>query len=98
MQVLDPTAVDYAIEAHITLYSTADANLALAQAQAAAQTYKNKLQGALGRDIIRDELIAALKVYGVYSVGLVGTDVELADHEWARCTNIDVSVSGIKKG
>lgn len=98
VHVLDPVAIDYSIEAHLTLYNTADANLALAQALAAAQAYKDKLQASLGRDIIRDELIAALKVYGVYSVGLVGVDVELADHEWARCTNIDVSVSGIKKG
>jgi phage-related baseplate assembly protein len=98
VSVLDPVIVDYTITAQLTVYSYADASVALAEAIKAAEAYKIRMQSALGKDIIRDEQIAALKVYGVYSVGLVGTDTELSDESWARCTAINITVADVKKG
>lgn len=98
VNVLDPVVVDYAITAQLTLFSTADAVLAQSEAQKAAEAYRDRMQAALGKDIVRDEQIAALKVYGVYSVGLVGTDIELNDQSWPRCTGINITVAGTKKG
>jgi len=98
VNVLDPVVVDYAITAQLTLFSTADAVLAQSEAQKAAEAYRDRMQVALGKDIVRDEQIAALKVYGVYSVGLVGNDIELNDQSWPRCTEINITVAGTKKG
>jgi phage-related baseplate assembly protein len=98
VNVLDPVVVDYAITAQLTLYSSADAVLAQAEAQAAAEAYRDRMRAGLGKDIVRDEQIAALKVYGVYSVGLVGSDIELNDQSWPHCTGINITVVGTKKG
>ncbi len=96
--VLDPVAVDYTINAELTLYSYADADVSLAKAQEAAQAYVTRMQSSLGNDIIVDEQIAMLRVYGVYSVGLIGSDIELSDEEWPNCTAINISIIGVKKG
>lgn len=98
VHVLDPIIVDYEIKAELTLYSSADAVMALAEAQKAAEAYRDRMQSSLGKDIVCDDQIAALKVYGVYSVGLIGVDIELSDESWPRCTGINISVIGAKKG
>jgi phage-related baseplate assembly protein len=98
VNVLDPVVVEYTITAHLTLFTTADATLAQSEAQKAAEAYRDRMQSALGKDIVRDELIATLKVYGVYSVGLVGEDIELDDQSLPRCTAINITVAGTKKG
>lgn len=98
VNVLDPVIVDYTITAQLILFSTADAVLAKAEAQRAAEAYRDRMQITLGKDIVRDELIATLKVYGVYSVGLVGSDIELNDQSWPRCTGINITIAGTRKG
>ncbi|ADJ61730.1 phage tail protein [Herbaspirillum seropedicae] len=98
VKVLDPVVVDYAITARLTLLAGADAGVAVAEARKAAEQLRQRLQSGLGRDVVRDELISAMKVYGVYSVGLVGEDIVLEEHHWPRCTGIHISVAGTRKG
>lgn len=98
VNVLDPQVVDYSIIAKLIIYADADPDLALEQAQQAAENFKVKMQAQLGRDVVRDELIALLKVYGVYSVGLVGNDIELNEQSWPRCTSIDITIEGSRRG
>jgi phage-related baseplate assembly protein len=100
VNVIDPVIVDYAIEAQITLYSTADAVLALAEAQKAAEAYRARQQARLGRDIVRTQIIEVLHGYGVYSVTLVQpvADQVLADESWARCTGVSITVAATAQG
>lgn len=98
VQVFDPVVIDYSIVANITLYDTADPASVMPAVTQAAQAYRDRISAKLGTDVIRDEQIAALKVPGVYSVGLVGADIEVVDHGWPRCTGISVTLVGTKKG
>lgn len=99
VEVAEPEALDFTVTARLTLLRGADADAALRQARAAAQAYCDAVQSALGRDVVRDALIAAMKGYGVYAVGLqMDADVVVAPHQWARCTGVDVSVAGFAQG
>ncbi len=97
--VADPVPVDYVIDVQIVLNPTADATLAQAQAEKAAQEFSaTRMQ--FGMSIVRSQLIDALHVYGVYSVTPVqpAADIDLAKWEWPRCTGIQVTVTGVAHG
>jgi phage-related baseplate assembly protein len=100
VQVFDPVGVDFSITANLILYAGADDYLALQMAQQAAQAYQDRMFLALGKDIVRDELIALLKGYGIYAVGLAepAQDRELNEWEWPRCIAINISVTGMRRG
>jgi phage-related baseplate assembly protein len=94
--VADPVPVDYAIDVQIVLHATADAQLAQAELEKAAQAFRDaRLQ--FGQSIVRSQLIDALFVYGVYSVTPVtpAADLNLEKWEWARCTSINVTITGV---
>lgn len=98
-QVLAPTPVDYAIDAQLVLYKNTDAVSVLAQAQAAAEAYKADRAAGLGRDIVPVQVEAALKVAGVYDiVRTAPAKTVLAENEWARCTGINLIVTGTADG
>jgi phage-related baseplate assembly protein len=100
VRVYDPVQVDFAITAQLTLYTTADAVLALAEANKAAVAFRDRLQAKLGSDVVRTQLIQALHVYGVYAVALVApaNDVVLSSEKWAHCTAINITVAGTAQG
>ncbi len=100
VEVRDPVRVDFAIAARLTLYATADADLALAEARKAATAYRDRLRAKLGSDVVRSQLIQALHVYGVYAVALAAPveDLVLSSEKWADCTAIDISVAGVAQG
>jgi len=83
----------------IVLTSTADAALAQAEAEKAAQVFRDA-RLKFGQSIIRSQLIDALFVYGVYSVIPVApaADLDLAKWEYPRCTGITVTVTGVANG
>ncbi|MDR1710000.1 MAG: baseplate J/gp47 family protein [Candidatus Accumulibacter sp.] len=97
--VADPVAVDYAIEALITLYADADAASALKAAQAAAASYAQERAAGLGRDLVPSQIVAALSVPGVYRVELESPALTvLDDSAWAHCTGIALSLTGVAHG
>jgi phage-related baseplate assembly protein len=99
VQVLVPTAADYVIHASLTLYSSADANLTLEAASAAAQAFADDRAAGLGRDVVPSQVIKALSVAGVYDVALTGLNLlTLDDGQWARCTNINITVAEVVYG
>lgn len=100
VEALAPTPVDYAINAQLVLYTTADASSVLAQAQAAAVAYQTDRAAGLGRDIVPMQVGAALNVAGVYDIVLAApaTKIVLAENEWARCTGINLSIAGTVNG
>jgi phage-related baseplate assembly protein len=91
-----PVLYEYAISAEITLYHSADAADTLARATAAAQAWADKAAAALGSDIVRSQIMAALSVSGVYRVHLALPleDVDVPENGWASCTGVSVSVAG----
>lgn len=98
--VLDPVVVDYTITAQLTLFSTADAALALSEAQRAVAAYRDRQQSRLGLDVVRTQIIEVLQVYGVYSVALPqpALDQVLPDQGWPRCTAITITVAATVQG
>ncbi|ARU23683.1 hypothetical protein RSSE_c3300 [Ralstonia solanacearum] len=99
VQALAPTPVDYTINAQVVLYKNTDVASVLAQAQAAAQAYKVDRAAGLGRDVVPVQVDAALKVAGVYDiVRTAPAKMVLAENEWARCTGINLVVTGTVDG
>lgn len=100
VQVLAPQPVDYVVDAQLTLYTDADATSAGALLQAATEKHVSTLAAKLGRDIVPSQLVAALSLPGVYRVELLEPAAvrSLAPHEWARCTAINVRVTGRNDG
>lgn len=100
VQVLDPEVFDYSIVAPLTLYKNSDSALALQLANQAAIEYRDTQRQSLGKDIVRDQIISKLKVYGVYSVNLSmpAIDKVLTKYQWARCTSINITIPTLAEG
>ena len=99
VEAVAPNPVDYAIEAQLVFYTTANQSYSLATAKAAASAFAAERANALGRDIVPSQLIAALSVDGVYQVLLNQPVLSvLEEHEWARCTGITISPAGVANG
>lgn len=94
-----PVEVPFTIEGSLALYEGADETLTLVAAQAAAERFAANLRAGLGRDIVPEQLIAALQVSGVYRVQLSAPAYRVvASHEWANCTAINLAVAGVAYG
>lgn len=87
--------VDFAITATLTIYPGAGADQVLAAAQAAAEAYADA-QHALGLDVTRSGIFAALHQPGVQNVNLTApaADIVVAWNEASNCTGITLTVGG----
>lgn len=87
------TEVDYAITGTVTLYSDADPTATMAAANAAATTFVQNLVKRIQRDIVPEEMIAAIgSVPGVYRVTLSAPSyTQLTAGQWANCTAITLT-------
>lgn len=91
--------VGYAIRGSLTLYQDADEGSALALAEKAAADYAADRRAGLGRDIVPEQIIKALQVAGVYRLQLTEPVFrDVASHEWANCTAIELTVTGVAHG
>ncbi len=101
VNVLSPTQVDFTIVANVTLYASADPDSANTLIQTALNSYASSMKSALGKDIIRTQIIARINsVYGVYKTALINpaADRVLDEYEWANCSNITVNIVGAVHG
>lgn len=99
VQALAATPIDYAIDAQLVLYKDTDVDSVLAQAQANAEAYAADRAAGLGRDIVPVQVDVALKVAGVYDIiRATPAKIVLAENEWARCTGINLVVTGSVDG
>lgn len=98
--VLAPTQIDYSITAQLVLYANVDADSVIAAANTAASAYAAHLAAGLGQDIVPSQIIAALSVTGVYSVTLTtpAALVVVAPNEWAHCSAVALTVTGVTSG
>lgn len=94
-----PVQVDYTIDAQITIYRNQDANSVKDEANNAIQNWVAARRTKLGVDIVPGQINAVLTVSGVYQVELPGLElVVLAENEWANCTAINVTITGVVDG
>lgn len=87
--------VNYAITASLTLYPGAGQDQVLAAAIASAQAYAARMH-ALGLDITRSGVFAALHQPGVQNVSLVApaADIVVAWNQASKCTGITLTIGG----
>jgi phage-related baseplate assembly protein len=90
VQVFAVSEVDYTIVGVVTLYSDADPSTTMAAANAAAAQLATNLAARIQRDIVPEEIIAAIgSVPGVYRVTLSSPSyTPLTAGQWANCTAI----------
>jgi len=103
VQAFNPVEVDYQIVAELTVFDTADADTALAQANTAMSDYVNPREQSLGLDIVREQIIGVLNgpsAYGVYKVNLIqpAQDQVLSDEQWGHCMGINLTIAGTAEG
>jgi phage-related baseplate assembly protein len=89
------TIVDYTVVAGITTYEGPDSAVVLAAAEASVSAKVAELH-AIGHDVTRSALFAALHVAGVQNVDLVSpaADVAIDDGEAGYCTGITLTHAG----
>lgn len=100
VQTLPSTRVEFAIKARLEFYNGVDRATAMADARAAVEKLAADMRSGLGRDIVPEQVTAALKVAGVYRP-LVDEPAEVtvvAGNEWASCTSIELIDSGQADG
>jgi baseplate J-like protein len=91
VSVAAPQAVDYTLDAELTLFTGANAAEVLAAARAAWTAYEAKRRTKLGLDIVPLDIQTALKVAGVYNVVLHGLPLTAVHpDQWARCTAANI--------
>lgn len=91
--------VGYAIRGSLTLYQNADADSVHALALKAATAYAAERRAGLGRDIVPEQIIREVQVAGVYRLQLTEPAFrDVASHEWANCTAIELNVIGVAHG
>lgn len=95
-----PTEVGFVIRAGLTFYSSSDRGTSMAAARAAAEAHVAELRAGLGRDIVPEQITAALKVSGVYRpvVDEPASVQVVAGNEWANCTGIELYDAGLVDG
>lgn len=91
---LAPSLMEYSIEAVLTPYIGADTAAMLADATQAAEEYAAERAAGLGRDVVRSQVTKLLSVAGVYDLELPEPAASLivADHAWANCTAINITI------
>jgi phage-related baseplate assembly protein len=85
--------VDYQIDGTVTLYCDADPTSTISLANAGAQSVAQSLAARVQRDIVPEEIIAAIgSVPGVYRVTLTSPAYQqLTAGQWANCTAITLA-------
>ena len=91
---LSPQVVSFDIEAVIYPLKTADSTTVLANAKAALNAYLAAATGELGFDIVPSQIIAVLKVDGVYDVKLVKPTANqvIQAHQWGQVGQVTISL------
>lgn len=99
VSVIAPSRVGFTIDATLTLYQDADSEASQEAARKAGEAWAERAHGALGRDIVPSQIVAAMSVAGVYDVQLATPMWRvLASHEWADCAEVSVQVGGVSDG
>lgn len=89
-----PTAVDYTLDAELTLFTGTDARTAKAAAEQAWAVYEAARRSRLGLDIVPLDIMSALKVAGVYNVVLHNLSLTVVKpDQWARCTRATIRIA-----
>ena len=89
-----PTAVDYTLDAELTLFTGTDARTAKAAAEQAWVVYEAARRSRLGLDIVPLDIMSALKVAGVYNVVLHNLPLTVVKpDQWARCTRATIRIA-----
>ena len=93
VNVLAVNEIDYQMTGTVTLYADADPVSTMAAVNAAAQQFALGLASRVQRDIVPEEIVAALgSVAGVYRVQLTApVYTQLTSGQWANCTEITLS-------
>ena len=89
-----PPAVDYTLDAELTLFTGTDARAAKTAAEQAWAAYEAARRNHLGLDIVPLNIQAALKVAGVYNVVLHNLPLTVVNpNQWARCTRSNIRIA-----
>jgi phage-related baseplate assembly protein len=92
VNVFAVTEVDYVMTATVELYSDANPTAVQAAVNQAAVLFANNLASRVQRDIVPEEIIAALSVAGVYRVTVSAPSyTQLTAGQWANCTAINLT-------
>lgn len=92
--------INYEITAELTLYRGADSTLALQASRTACQKHVEYLAGGLGRDVVEREFSKLMKAQGIYDLTIpsLPANIVIKPYQWARCTGINITITGTAEG
>jgi len=95
-----PVTFDYQIQANVRLIADSNTIQITEDVTAAAEKYVSDKRKALGGDIVRSQIIAALHLEGVYDVELIepANDVVLEPSQWPNASAVNIVVTGVEEG
>jgi len=97
--VRSPEAVDYAITAALTFYTSAERVDAMQRARDALDVWLAERQHRLGVDLVPEQIAAVLHVSGVYRVQVTSPALKVLErHQWGRCTGVTLTDAGAVNG
>lgn len=96
VNVIAPTAVNYAINVQLTKLPDADTTEIVTAVTAKMEAYKADRLNRMAVDAVINQIVALCMVPGVYNVTVVSpvADVAANENEFTNCTGITVSVTG----
>lgn len=100
VSVVGANALDYTIQAALTIYDTFDGPTVLAAANAAAQALSLDRLRNLGKDLTPTQVTNALSVPGVYDLVLThpATAIIATPADYCNCTGITLTIAGTTHG
>lgn len=95
-----PTVKTYSLLIELELNTKTDANAIKKVVNKAAKAYTDERAAGLGRDVVREQLLAKSMVAGVYKATVVtpAATLVVAEDEVAICSGIQVNVIGFNNG
>ena len=96
VEVKSAERVGFSINAHLILYTFADAPSVMKTIEAKLAEYKTQLREKLGKSVITTQIIAILNsVYGVFRVDLkMPGDIIIQEHQWADLIDFEIVIGG----
>lgn len=95
-----PVRTDFAIQANVTLYTTADQAFVTSTIKERLAAYAAKLKAELGRDVVPSQIVGVIaQVEGVYQVELISPSfMTVPMNAYANCIGTNINIVGVSDG
>lgn len=98
--VAAPAVRSYSIRVDVELYESTDATAAQEEITARLREWATEKSKRLGQDIIRSQITQTCRIKSVYDVNVLlpADNIVVTDEQYAKCSGIEVNITGFNRG